>query len=212
MPLQGFTFDKKPDIRLVVYGETVYKIKVTCRQSSNRENIRKLCREEKNHKDLERVVCAILNSDVLMPVQTDSFVVYPYKTHWETSEKVLFSQHGQSLDAHPYSYTLYVEERQTLQRPATNHTERHLSGTEQLNEPTEPAATAAEERIVVTEYGQKNRHDVEERDLKEFLRLQQMASEEDENADDSDQCEEPPSGLQRVFNALVSPMRSFLGQ
>lgn len=36
MPLQHFTFDKKPDIRLVVYGHTVYKIKVTCRQSSNR--------------------------------------------------------------------------------------------------------------------------------------------------------------------------------
>ena len=31
--------------------------------------------------------------------------------------------------------------------------------------------------LLVTEYGQKNRHEVEEKDLKEFLRLQQMASE-----------------------------------
>ncbi|XP_015763651.1 PREDICTED: membrane-anchored junction protein-like isoform X1 [Acropora digitifera] len=202
MPLQHFTFDKKPDIRLVVYGHTVYKIKVTCRQSSNRESIRKLCKEEKNHKDLERVVCAILNSDVLVPVQTDCFVVYPYKTHWETSDKVLFSQHGKALDAHPYAFTMYVEERQTVPK--------HLNHSEQTDEPTESGVTAGGERIV-TGYGQKNRHEVEEKDLKEFLRLQQMASEEDEDTDDSEQCEEHPSGLQRVFNALVSPVRSFLG-
>ncbi|XP_015763653.1 PREDICTED: uncharacterized protein LOC107342663 isoform X3 [Acropora digitifera] len=160
MPLQHFTFDKKPDIRLVVYGHTVYKIKVTCRQSSNRESIRKLCKEEKNHKDLE------------------------------------------ALDAHPYAFTMYVEERQTVPK--------HLNHSEQTDEPTESGVTAGGERIV-TGYGQKNRHEVEEKDLKEFLRLQQMASEEDEDTDDSEQCEEHPSGLQRVFNALVSPVRSFLG-
>lgn len=32
----------------------------------------------------------------------------------------------------------------------------------------------------MTEYGQKNRHDIEEKDLKEFLRLQKLASEDDE--------------------------------
>jgi len=32
----------------------------------------------------------------------------------------------------------------------------------------------------VIEYGQKNRHDVEEKDLKEFLRLQKMASDDDD--------------------------------
>ena len=37
--------------------------------------------------------------------------------------------------------------------------------------------------LLVTGYGQKNRHEVEEKDLKEFLRLQQMASEEDEDTD-----------------------------
>lgn len=36
MPLQPFKIGKKPDIRLVVYGDTIYKIKVTCRQSSDR--------------------------------------------------------------------------------------------------------------------------------------------------------------------------------
>lgn len=38
--------------------------------------------------------------------------------------------------------------------------------------------------ILVTEYGQKNRHDVEEKDLKEFLRLQKLASEDDEEQTD----------------------------
>lgn len=36
----------------------------------------------------------------------------------------------------------------------------------------------------MTEYGQKNRHDVEEKDLKEFLRLQKLASEDDEEQTD----------------------------
>lgn len=125
------------------------------------------------------------------------------KTHWETSDKVLFSQHGKALDAHPYAFTMYVEERQTVPK--------HLNHSEQIDEPTKSGVTAGAERIV-TEYGQKNRHEVEEKDLKEFLRLQQMASEEDEDTDDSEQCEEHPSGLQRVFNALVSPVRSFLGK
>jgi len=210
MPLQPFTFDTKPDIRLVHYGDTVYKIKVTCRQSSDRDSIRRLCQQEKNHKDLERVVCAILISDDLIPIQTDSFVVYPYKTHWETSNKVLFSQHGQSLKAHPYAFTLYVEERQPRHRQVTHTGECSVQG-ELFHKATKPANTA-EERLV-TEYGQKNRHDVEEKDLKEFLRLQKMASDEDdEHMDDSEQQEESVSGLQKVFNALVSPMRSFLGQ
>lgn len=43
------------------------------------------------------------------------------KTHWETSDKVLFSQHGQSLEAHPYAFTLYVEERQASHRDAASH-------------------------------------------------------------------------------------------
>lgn len=207
MPLQPFTFDTKPDIRLVVYGDTVYKIKVTCRQSSDRDSMRRLCQEEKNHKDLERVVCAILSSDDLLPVQTDSFVVYPYRTHWETSNKVLFSQHGKALEAHKYAFTLYVEERQTSKRPERG---RSSVQEEQTDEATKPASTT-EERMV-TEYGQKNRHDVEEKDLKEFLRLQKLASEDDEQTDDSEQSEQTTSGLQRVFNALVSPVRSFLGQ
>lgn len=38
--------------------------------------------------------------------------------------------------------------------------------------------------LLVTEYGQKNRHDVEEKDLKEFLRLQKLASEDDEEQTD----------------------------
>ena len=37
----------------------------------------------------------------------------------------------------------------------------------------------------MTEYGQKNRHDVEEKDLKEFLRLQKMASDDDEQTEGS---------------------------
>ena len=40
----------------------------------------------------------------------------------------------------------------------------------------------------VTEYGQKNRHDVEEKDLKEFLRLQKLASEDDEEQTDGSIC------------------------
>lgn len=42
------------------------------------------------------------------------------KTHWETSNKVLFSRHGQSLEAHQYAFTLYVEERQAVYRPASH--------------------------------------------------------------------------------------------
>ncbi|XP_078368125.1 membrane-anchored junction protein-like [Oculina patagonica] len=205
MPLQPFTFDRKPDIRLVVYGETVYKIKVTCRKSSDREGVRKLCSDEKNSRDLERVICAILNTHHLIPVQTDSFVVYPYKNHWETSERVLFSQHGHSLDAHQYAFTFYVEVKEQSLGHSQNKKARLQE--EIIDEAAKPSNV--EERVV-TEYGQKNRHDVEEKDLKEFLRLQKLASEDDESTDDT---EHPAStsGLQKVFNALVSPVRSFLG-
>lgn len=204
MPLQPFTFDKKPDIRLVVYKNAVYKIKVTCRQSSDRESIRRLCLEEKNNKDLERVVCAILNTHDLIPVQTDSFVVYPYKNYWETRERLLFSQHGHSLDAYKYAFTFYVEEKQGSHRQIT-HKDRVSVQEEYVDDASKASST--KERVV-TEYGQKNRHDVEKEDLKEFLRLQKMASEDDEQTEDN---ERPTSGLQKVFNALVSPVRSFLG-
>lgn len=204
MPLQPFTFDKKPDIRLVIYQNTVYKIKVTCRQSSNRESIRRLFLEDKNNKDLERVVCAILNTHDLIPVQTDNFVVYPYKNYWETRERLLFSQHGHFLEAHKYSFTFYVEEkqqihRQSLETDSAREQEEHANPTSILS--------GSKERVV-TEYGQKNRHDVEEKELKEFLRLQKLASKDDTQTEDN---ERPTSGLQKVFNALVSPVRSLLG-
>lgn len=37
--------------------------------------------------------------------------------------------------------------------------------------------------ISVTEYGQKNRYDVEEKELKEFLRLQNLASKDDKQTE-----------------------------
>ncbi|XP_020615173.1 membrane-anchored junction protein-like [Orbicella faveolata] len=206
MPLKPFTFDRKPDIRLVVYGKTVYKIKVICRKSSDRESIRKLCSEEKNNKDLERVICAILNTYELVPVKTDNFVVYPYKNHWETRDRVLFSQNGQPLDAHRYAFTLYVEVKEAI----TNHSQNTKTGRVQGKQIDEEAISGGVEERVVTEYGQKNRHDVEEKDLKEFLRLQKLASEDDEQRDDMEDAA-GTSGLQKVFNALVSPVRSFLG-
>lgn len=204
MPLQPFTFDKKPDIRLVIYQNTVYKIKVTCRQSSNRESIRRLFLEDKNNKDLERVVCAILNTHDLIPVQTDNFVVYPYKNYWETRERLLFSQHGHFLEAHKYSFTFYVEEKQRIHRQSLE-----TDSAREQEEHTNPTSipSGSKERVV-TEYGQKNRHDVEEKELKEFLRLQKLASKDDTQTEDN---ERPTSGLQKVFNALVSPVRSLLG-
>lgn len=204
MPLQPFTFDKKPDIRLVIYQNTVYKIKVTCRQSSNRESIRRLFLEDKNNKDLERVVCAILNTHDLIPVQTDNFVVYPYKNYWETRERLLFSQHGHFLEAHKYSFTFYVEEKQQIHRQSLE-TDSAQEQEEHANPTSIPSGS--KERVV-TEYGQKNRHDVEEKELKEFLRLQKLASKDDTQTEDN---ERPTSGLQKVFNALVSPVRSLLG-
>lgn len=39
------------------------------------------------------------------------------RTRWETKEKVLFSRHGQALEAHKYAFTLYVEEKQAGHRP-----------------------------------------------------------------------------------------------
>lgn len=204
MPLQPFTFDKKPDIRLVIYQNTVYKIKVTCRQSSNRESIRRLFLEDKNNKDLERVVCAILNTHDLIPVQTDNFVVYPYKNYWETRERLLFSQHGHFLEAHKYSFTFYVEEKQQIHRQSLE-TDSAREQEEHANPTSIPSGS--KERVV-TEYGQKNRHDVEEKELKEFLRLQKLASKDDTQTEDN---ERPTSGLQKVFNALVSPVRSLLG-
>lgn len=204
MPLQPFTFDKKPDIRLVIYQNTVYKIKVTCRQSSNRESIRRLFLEDKNNKDLERVVCAILNTHDLIPVQTDNFVVYPYKNYWETRERLLFSQHGHFLEAHKYSFTFYMEEKQQIHRQSLE-TDSAREQEEHANPTSIPSGS--KERVV-TEYGQKNRHDVEEKELKEFLRLQKLASKDDTQTEDN---ERPTSGLQKVFNALVSPVRSLLG-
>lgn len=204
MPLQPFTFDKKPDIRLVIYQNTVYKIKVTCRQSSNRESIRRLFLEDKDNKDLERVVCAILNTHDLIPVQTDNFVVYPYKNYWETRERLLFSQHGHFLEAHKYSFTFYVEEKQRIHRQSLE-TDSAREQEEHANPTSIPSGS--KERVV-TEYGQKNRHDVEEKELKEFLRLQKLASKDDTQTEDN---ERPTSGLQKVFNALVSPVRSLLG-
>lgn len=204
MPLQPFTFDKKPDIRLVIYQNTVYKIKVTCRQSSNRESIRRLFLEDKDNKDLERVVCAILNTHDLIPVQTDNFVVYPYKNYWETRERLLFSQHGHFLEAHKYSFTFYVEEKQQIHRQSLE-TDSAREQEEHANPTSIPSGS--KERVV-TEYGQKNRHDVEEKELKEFLRLQKLASKDDTQTEDN---ERPTSGLQKVFNALVSPVRSLLG-
>lgn len=205
MPLQPFTFDRKPDIRLVVYGKTVYKIKVTCRKSSDRESIRKLCSEEKNSKDLERVICAILNTHKPIPVQTDNFVVYPYKNHWETRDRVLFTQNGQTLDAYAEAFSFYVEEKEAssqITKTSTGRVQKHID---------EKANPSVSEEKVVTEYGQKNRHDVEEKDLKEFLRLQKLASEDDDELQKDDDMEEAAgtSGLQKVLSALISPFSSF---
>lgn len=211
MPLQPFAFDRKPDIRLVVYGKTVYKIKVTSRKSSDRESIRKLCSEEKNSKDLERVICAILNTHELIPVQTDNFVVYPYKNHWETRDRVLFTQNGQPLDAHTYSFTFYVEVKEVITNPA-NHSQITKTRVQEKHFDEEANPSVSEGRVV-TEYGQKNRHDVEEKDLKEFLRLQKLASEDDDELKDDHDMEEAAgtSRLQKVYSALVSPFSSFLG-
>lgn len=34
------------------------------------------------------------------------------KNYWETRERLVFSQHGHFLEAHKYSFTFYVEEKQ----------------------------------------------------------------------------------------------------
>ncbi|XP_031572162.1 uncharacterized protein LOC116306278 [Actinia tenebrosa] len=104
MSLKKFKFHSKPDVRLVVMDNTVYKIKLTCQRKSESQNLKELCKATCCQSELEKAVCAILYTDKQEPILTESFVIYPF-----------------------------------------------------------------------TEYGQKNRHDIESQNMREHLRMQEMA-------------------------------------
>lgn len=106
MPIKPFSFPL-PETRFFHTTNYVYKFKIRygvnfC--SEDTENNEQVMREL-----LDSVRAILANHDNLQPFSTKHFIIFPYKSKWDSAFRLRF-KHGQKfLQPFPYVFTIYVE-------------------------------------------------------------------------------------------------------
>ncbi|XP_065655454.1 uncharacterized protein LOC105848331 isoform X2 [Hydra vulgaris] len=104
-----------PDVRLVMFGDTVYKVKLLFRSAQHNgiaSDSHNIFNDDKVQYDIERVMKYVLyNPDRIDPIHTDDLVIYPYKKIWSNSKKLQFSKYDVKLSTSPYLFMFYIEKK-----------------------------------------------------------------------------------------------------
>ncbi|XP_069824392.1 membrane-anchored junction protein isoform X2 [Dendropsophus ebraccatus] len=106
MPIKPFSFPL-PETRFFHTSKYVYKFKIrygvhVC--SENTEN-----KEQVSKELLDSIRAILANSENLQPFSTKNFIIFPYKSKWDSASRLRF-KHGQKLlQPFPYVFTIYVE-------------------------------------------------------------------------------------------------------
>ncbi|XP_038419964.1 glycoprotein hormone alpha-2 isoform X4 [Canis lupus familiaris] len=106
MSLKPFTYPF-PETRFLHAGPNVYKFKIRYGNNIRGEEIED---KEVIVQELEDSIRVVLgNLDSLQPFATEHFIIFPYKSKWESISHLKF-KHGEIvLVPYPFVFTLYVE-------------------------------------------------------------------------------------------------------
>nr|XP_031546729.1 membrane-anchored junction protein [Vicugna pacos] len=106
MSLKPFTYPF-PETRFLHAGSNVYKFKIRYGNNIRGEDVENKDVIVQELEDSIRVVLG--NLDNLQPFATEHFIVFPYKSKWESVSHLKF-KHGEIvLVPYPFVFTLYVE-------------------------------------------------------------------------------------------------------
>ncbi|XP_075043873.1 membrane-anchored junction protein isoform X2 [Mixophyes fleayi] len=106
MPIKPFSFPI-PETRFLHTTKYVYKFKIRYGVLINSEDT-----ENKEHivKELLDSIRAILaNHDNLHPFSTKHFIIFPYKSKWDSASRLRFKHGHRFLLPFPYVFTIYIE-------------------------------------------------------------------------------------------------------
>ncbi|XP_075404129.1 membrane-anchored junction protein [Tenrec ecaudatus] len=106
MSLKPFTYPF-PETRFLHAGLNVYKFKIRYGNSIRREEIENKEVVVRQLEDSIRVVLG--NVDNLQPFATEHFIIFPYKSQWESVSHLKFKHGELVLAPYPFVFTLYVE-------------------------------------------------------------------------------------------------------
>jgi len=104
----------EPDVRLVVYNNTVVKVKLRCRNAqvsaeTNQESL-KFWTRSNIQSDIKRAMTYVLSgSNKIEPIRTDELVIYPYKRDWPNASKFEFVRKGETLGCSKDLYMFFIE-------------------------------------------------------------------------------------------------------
>ncbi|KAG9475558.1 hypothetical protein GDO78_003778 [Eleutherodactylus coqui] len=106
MPIKPFSFPF-PETRFFHTTKYVYKFKIRygvnfC--SENTENKQQVMSEL-----LDSVRAILANHDDLQPFSTKHFIIFPYKTKWDSASRLKFKHGPKFFQPFPYVFTMYVE-------------------------------------------------------------------------------------------------------
>jgi len=127
----------EPDVRLVVYNQTIVKVKLRCRNAqitgeTSQESM-KFWKKNKIQNDIKRAMKYILSgSNKIEPIRTDELVIYPYKREWPNASKFEFTREGDTLNCSQDLYMFYIERIEDKQTPTTPVTMRAQTREEQI--------------------------------------------------------------------------------
>ncbi|KAG8438085.1 hypothetical protein GDO86_008681, partial [Hymenochirus boettgeri] len=111
MPIKPFTVPL-PETRFFHTSKDIYKFKFHYGKNFKLENI-----ENRDYisKEIEDSVRAVMeNQENLHPFSTLHFVIFPYKSKWDSASRLKF-KHGQKyLVPFPYVFTIYIESKSLM--------------------------------------------------------------------------------------------------
>ncbi|MEE6513427.1 hypothetical protein FKM82_021056 [Ascaphus truei] len=111
MPIKPFSFPL-PETRFFHTPTDVYKFKIrygahfTTGDVANNETIVKEL--------VESIRAVLANHDNLHPFATEHFIIFPYKSKWDSAPRVRFKHGHKSLTPFPDVFTIYVEPKSLL--------------------------------------------------------------------------------------------------
>ncbi|KAM8939223.1 membrane-anchored junction protein [Pelodytes ibericus] len=108
MPMKPFSFPF-PETRLFHTAKHVYKFKI---RYGTHFNMQVESSPEGISEEIVTSIRAVLaNDDKLSPFSTKSFVIFPYKSNWDSASHLRFKHENKSLFPFPYVFTIYIEPR-----------------------------------------------------------------------------------------------------
>ncbi|XP_006861144.1 PREDICTED: uncharacterized protein C11orf85 homolog [Chrysochloris asiatica] len=115
MSLKPFTFPF-PETRFLHAGLNVYKFKIRYGSSIRLEEIEN---KDVMVQQLEESIRVVLgNLDNLQPFATEHFIIFPYKSQWESVSRLKFKRGEMVLIPYPFVFTLYVEMKWFHENPS----------------------------------------------------------------------------------------------